>query len=125
MIKKDYIQRYLDELSKVLAVVLKLKQNNEPEKADLQLDEFGENFLSLNLNQLIEKYNENSIEDLITKHQFEITHFKILEELLYHKYLLNTDNLVLKRITLDIMNYLSKTDKDFSFDRMTRINQLT
>jgi hypothetical protein len=124
MIKKDYIQRYLDELSKVLAVVLKLKQNNEPEKADLQLDEFGENFLSLNLNQLIEKYNENSIEDLITKHQFEITHFKILEELLYHKYLLNTDNIALKRITLELMNYIAKIDKDFSFDRMTRINEL-
>lgn len=124
MIRKDFIQRYLDELSKVLAVVLKLKQNNEPEKADLQLDEFGANFLSINLNQFIENYNENSVEELISIHQFEITHFKILEELLYHKYLLNTDNLALKRITLDIMNYLSKTDKDYSFDRMTRINEL-
>jgi hypothetical protein len=124
MIRKDYIQRHIDELSKVLAVVLKLKQNNEPEKADLQLDEFGANFLSVNLNQFIQNYNENSIEGLIIKHQFEITHFKILEELLYHKYLLNTDNLALKRITLDIMNYLSKTDKDFSFDRMNRINEL-
>mgnify|MGYP001056438752 CR=1 FL=1 len=124
MIRKDFIQRYLDELSKVLAVVLKLKQNNEPEKADLQLDEFGENFLSLNLNQLIEKYNETSIDELISIHHFEITHFKILEELLYHKYLVNTDNIALKRITLDLMNYLSKIDKDFSFDRMTRINEL-
>ncbi|MCB9360259.1 MAG: hypothetical protein H6587_01880 [Flavobacteriales bacterium] len=124
MIKKDYIQRCLDELSKVLAVVLKLKQNNEPEKADLQLDEFGANFLSVNLNQFTENYNENSIEELISNHQFELTHFKILEELLYHKYSLNTDNLALKKITLDIMNYLSKTDKDFSFDRMNRINEL-
>jgi hypothetical protein len=125
MIKKDYIQRYLDELSKVLAVVLKLKQNNEPEKADLQLDEFGENFLSLNLNQLIEKYNDSSIEELIKNHNFEITHFKLLEELLYHKYLLNSNNQNLKRITLELMNYLTKIDKDFSFNRMTRINQLT
>lgn len=125
MIKKDYIQRYLDELSKILAVVLKLKQNNEPEKADLQLDEFGENYLGLNLNQLIENYNEYSIKELLANHQFEITHFKILEELLYHKYLLNTENIALKRITLELMNYIANIDKDFSFDRMNRINHLT
>ena len=46
MIRKDYIQRYFDELATILAVVLQLKDNSKPieaeEKtsimADLQLE---------------------------------------------------------------------------------------
>lgn len=125
MIKKDYIQRYLDELSKVLAVVLKLKQNNEPEKAEDQLDEFGASFLNINLDEFIKKYNAQTIDELITNQKFEINHFKVLEELLYHKYLLNTEDFALKTINLTVMNYLTKVDTDFSFERMTRINQLS
>ena len=125
MIRKDFIQRHIDELAKVLAVVLKLKQNNEPESADIKLDEFGLNFLGLNLHQLILMPSENIIELLITQHQFEYTHFRLLEDLLYHKYLLDSTNKQLKTLTLVVLNYLQKTDKDFSFDRMNRIKELT
>ena len=51
MLKKDYIQRYLDELTKMIAVVLQLKQNNEPELADIKIDEFANNFLNISLNK--------------------------------------------------------------------------
>lgn len=125
MLKKDYIQRYLDELTKMIAKVLLLKQNNEPDKVNAELDQFGETYLSINLNQLIEQNSSNIIEDLLEKHNFELTHFKIVEELLYQKYLISPENTQLKNILLKLSTYLSKTDKDFSLERLNRINELS
>lgn len=109
----------------MIAKVLLLQQNNEPEKANFELDQFGETYLKLNLNQLIEQNQTTIINKLIVEQYFEITHFKILEELLYQKYVVTPTNPKLKSLTLAVLNYLSKTDKDFSLDRQTRINQLS
>jgi hypothetical protein len=125
MLKKDYIQRHLDELVKMIAKVLLLQQNNEPEKANFELDQFGETYLKINLNQLIEQNPASIINELIEKQNFEITHFKILEELLYQKYLIAPSNNKLKSLTLTVLNYLSNIDKDFSIARKERIDQLT
>ncbi len=125
MLKKDYIQRHLDELVKMIAKVLLLQQNSEPEKANFELDQFGESYLKLNLNKIIEENPSNIIDELLEKQNFEITHFKILEELLYQKYLITPTNPHLKSLTLKILTYLSNTDKDFSISRKERIKQLT
>ncbi len=124
MIRKDYIQRYFDELAKVLAAVLQLKQNHEPENAEEKLDEFGLNFLNVDINELIENNSDNFISALIEKYQFEMIKIKLIEELLYHKYLLNPSNKTLKNCTLEVLNYLAKNDSDFSWERQNRINQL-
>ncbi|MCB0410229.1 MAG: hypothetical protein KDD29_08415 [Flavobacteriales bacterium] len=124
MIRKDYIQRYFDELAKVLAAVLQLKQRQEPENAEEKLDEFGHNFLNINLNELVENNAHNFLSTLIEKHQFEIVQIKLIEELLYHKYLLNPLNKPLKNCTLEVLNYLAKNDSDFSWERQNRIDQL-
>ena len=125
MIRKDFIQRYLDELTKVIARVLQFKQNNEPEKANYELDEFGKNFLSINLNEIIGIQPGELIKTLITIYQFDLTRFKLLEDLLYHKYLLNTSDKRLKNCTLEVLNYLTANDVDYSFERMNRIDELT
>lgn len=125
MLKKDYIQRYVDELTKMIAIVLQLKQNNEPEKAEQELDEFGNDYLKINLNELIENNNPSIIDELITQHSFELTHFKILEELLYQKYLLAKENEKLKTVTLNISQYVAKNDTDFSLERNNRIKELS
>ena len=124
MLKKDYIQRYVDELTKMIAKVLQLKQNNEPEKAEQELDEFGNDYLKINLNELIENNSPSIIDELITQHSFELTHFKILEELLYQKYLLAKENEKLKTVTLNISQYVAKNDTDFSLERNNRIKEL-
>jgi len=124
MLKKDYIQRYVDELTKMIAKVLQLKQNNEPEKAEQELDEFGNDYLKINLNELIENNSSSIIDELITQHNFELTHFKILEELLYQKYLLAKENEKLKTLTLSISQYVAKSDTDFSLERNSRIKVL-
>lgn len=124
MIRKDYIQRYFDELAKVLVAVLQLKQKQEPENAEEKLDEFGLNFLNVDINELIENNSDNFIPLLLKKYQFEIIQIKLIEELLYHKYLLNPSNKTVKNCTLEVLNYLAKNDSDFSWERQNRINQL-
>lgn len=108
----------------MIAKVLQLKQNNEPEKAEQELDEFGNDYLKINLNELIENNNPSIIDELITQHSFELTHFKILEELLYQKYLLAKENEKLKTVTLNISQYVAKNDTDFSLERNSRIKVL-
>ena len=72
MLKKDYIQRYVDELAKMVAKVLLLKQTNEPEKANEELDEFGTDYLKISLNDLINSDN-TTVTDLSLIHISEPT----------------------------------------------------
>lgn len=123
MIRKDYIQRYIDELSKVLAVVLQLKNDFKPKEANLQLDNFSTDYLGLDLETIISL--DPIIQKLIDQHQFTLIHFKLLEDLLYHKHLLHPENEILKKVTLEVMNFLTKNDTDFSFNRMNRITELS
>ena len=125
MLKKDYIQRYTDELAKMVAKVLLLKQTNQPENANETLDEFGNSFLNINLTELINSDSSTVIENLLTKNQFELTHFKVLEELLYQKYLLAPQNIKLKEITLVILQYIIEKDTDFSIERHNRMKRLS
>lgn len=124
MIKKDYIQRYFDELAKVLAVVLQLKNDLKPLEAEAQVNDFSTSYLGVDLDELFETNTSEIIAHLIDSKGFTLDHFKLLEDLLYHKYLLNSDNEKLKNCTLEILNYLTKIDTDYSFDRMSRIDQL-
>ena len=125
MIRKDYIQRYFDELAKVLAVVLQLKNNLKPHEAESQIDNFTTNYLNIDLDEIIKIDTAQLIDFLIQEKAFTLDHFKLLEDLLYHKYLLNTSNIQLKNCTLEVFNYLVKIDIDFSFNRMNRIEELT
>lgn len=125
MIRKDYIQRYFDELAKVLAVVLQLKNDLKPIEAESKLDEFCADYLAINFQEILSINKNDFITHLIEKKEFTITHFKLLEDLLYYKYLLNPSDKKLKSITLEILNYLTENDTDFSFDRMNRIDELS
>jgi hypothetical protein len=125
MIRKDYIQRYFDELAKVLAAVLHLKDKNKPEEANLQLDSFIKDYLGIEIETILLINTKSLTTTLIDSHQFTITHFKLVEELLYHKYLLNPSNQKLKNSTLEVLNYLAKTDSDYSVERAKRIEELT
>lgn len=111
-------------MAKVLAKVLQLRQNNEPEKANESLDEFGLNFLNIDLNKIIAIPEDQLINHLVENHQFELTHFKLLEDILYHKWQLTPSSSPLKNSTQTVLNYLNKTDTDFSFTRMSRITEL-
>ncbi|MDG1476710.1 MAG: hypothetical protein P8Q14_06165 [Vicingaceae bacterium] len=123
MIRKDYIQRYFDELAKVLAAVLQLKNDLKPTEAEAKLNDFSTDFLGVSFEEILAVDN-NIIEFLIETKAFTLTHFKILEDVLYHKYLINSSDSILKNHTLEVLKYLTENDKDFSIERNKRIEEL-
>jgi hypothetical protein len=125
MIRKDYILRYFDELAKVLALVLKLKKDLKSVEAEAELNDFSTDFLGVNLEELLSTDKDNIIENLISQKKFTITHFKLLEDLFYHKHLINPSDDKLKKLTLEVLKYVSENDTDFSMERMSRIDQLS
>ncbi len=124
MIRKDYIQRYFDELAKVLAAVLQLKNDLKPVEAEAKLNDFSTDFLGISFEEIL-AIETNITEYLTEQKEFTIDHFKLLEDLLYHKYLLYPTDTHLQKITLEILAYLAKNDTDYSFERMKRINELS
>lgn len=125
MIRKDYIQRYFDEMAKMLAKILFFKQNNEPEKAEELLNEFATDFLKINLQDLLKTSENNLIPSLISEHHFDLIQFKLLEELLFQKFLLTPTDISLRNSTLEVINYIIKNDSDFSVERHQRLQELS
>lgn len=124
MIRKDYIQRYFDELAKVLAAVLQLKNDLKPTEAEAKLNDFSTDFLGVNFEELL-AINTDFIEFLIQEKEFTLTHFKILESVLYQKHLLFNADEKLKALTLIVLVYTSENDSDYSLERATRLNELS
>ncbi|MBL1231184.1 MAG: hypothetical protein COA31_000535 [Flavobacteriales bacterium] len=125
MIRKDYIQRYFDEMAKMLAKILFLKQNNEPDKIQETLNDFANDFLEINLKNILETPKDKLIDTLKTKHDFDLTKFKLLEELLFQKFLLTPTDISLRNSTLEVINYIVKNDSDFSVERHQRFQELS
>ena len=123
MIRKDYIQRYFDELAKVLAAVLQLKNDLKPTEAETKLNDFSTDYLGVTFEEIL-AVKENLIPHLIKNKEFTISHFKLLENLLYHKYLINFSDDTLKKITLEVLKYVSENDADYSVERLDRINEI-
>lgn len=125
MIRKDYIQRYFDEMAKMLAKVLFFKKNNEPDKIQEILNDFANDFLEINLKTILESPEEKLIDTLKTEHDFDLTKFKLLEELLFQKFLLTPNDVSLRNSTLEVINYIIKNDSDFSVERHQRLQELS
>jgi hypothetical protein len=124
MIRKDFIQRHFDELAKVLAVVLQLKNEIRPVEADAKINDFANDFLGINFEDIL-AIEGSLIEFLKEQNSFTLNHFKILEDLLYHKQLLQPNDHHLKAITLVVLKYVAATDTDYSLERMNRLQNLS
>ena len=125
MIRKDYIQRYFDELAKVLAAVLQLKNDFKSTEAEVKLNDFSTDYLGIPLAELFSLNLTEVVDYLIKEKKFTLTHFKLLEDILYQQYLLKPTDSHLKQITLTTLRYTSVNDTDYSIERATRIKELS
>lgn len=125
MIRKDYIQRYFDELAKVLAAVLQLKNDFKSTEAEVKLNDFSTDYLGIPLAELLSLNLTEVVDYLIKEKKFTLTHFKLLEDILYQQYLLKPTDSHLKQITLTTLRYTSVNDTDYSIERATRIKELS
>jgi hypothetical protein len=124
MIRKDFIQRHFDELAKVLAAVLQLKNDFKPVEAESKINDFANDFLGIHFEELF-ALEEHLIPHLKEQKAFTLAHFKILEDLLYHKHRLQPNDNPLKAITEKVLNYVALTDTDYSLERMNRLKELS
>ncbi|MBQ20813.1 MAG: hypothetical protein CMD31_08655 [Flavobacteriales bacterium] len=111
-------------MAKMLAKILFLKQNNEPEKIQETLNDFANDFLKINLKNILETPEDKLIDTLKAEHDFDLTKFKLLEELLFQKFLLTPNDVSLRNSTLEVINYIIKNDNDFSVERHQRSQEL-
>ena len=81
--------------------------------------------IAFNLFDEILAIEDNLIQFLIKDKSFTLVHFKLMEDLLYHKYLIKPADKNLKEITLTVLKYVSKNDTNYLFERIDRINELT
>jgi len=125
LIRKDYIQRYFDELAKVLAAVLQLKNDFKSTEAEVKLNDFSTDYLGIPLAELLSLNLTEVVDYLIKEKKFTLTHFKLLEDILYQQYLLKPTDSHLKQITLTTLRYTSVNDTDYSIERATRIKELS
>tara|TARA_B100000809_G_C15129982_1_gene527973 strand:+ start:3386 stop:3766 length:381 start_codon:yes stop_codon:yes gene_type:complete len=125
MIRKDYIQRYFDELAKVLAAVLQLKNDFKPTEAEAKLNDFSTDYLGIPLAELLSLNPAEVIDYLIKEKEFTLTHFKLLEDILYQQYLLKPSENHLKQMTLTTLRHTSVNDTNYSIERATRIKELS
>ena len=125
MIRKDYIQRYFDELAKVLAAVLQLKNDFKSTESEAKLNDFSTDYLGIPLAELLSLTPLEVVDYLIKEKEFTLTHFKLLEDILYQQYLIKQNECNLKKITLTILRYTSVNDTDYSIERAIRIKELS
>lgn len=129
-VEKDYMMRYFNELGIVIAKVLGLKQKGLFDEAcqviDKSLNNFGmesfENYLKISEEDLIIKMKE--------KQKLKTEQFSVLAELMFEKGDIEEKkgNKSLSRALLSraliIYNYLSDTEKIYSFDREEKIRKI-
>jgi hypothetical protein len=53
LIRKDFIQRHFDELAKVLAAVLQLKNDFKPIEAESKINDFANDFLGISFDEIL------------------------------------------------------------------------
>jgi hypothetical protein len=127
--KEDYLLKYLEKLSRVIAAMFGFRDKGFPEDAIRLADETYKELLSLNVEQLeimpVEKFV-----DIIRQAGYTTTYLEALAKLMFETadsfQQLGNDNpakgFYLK--TLNLYYLLSEKDKTFSFEREMIISEL-
>jgi len=129
--KEDYLLKYLEKLSRVIAAMLGFRDKGFPEDALRLADETFNELLNLRIDELlimpIDKFVEN-----IEKAGFTSTYLEALAKLLYEtaNSYQSKNEIELAHVfyakTLQIYYLLNEKDKTFSFERemiITELNQ--
>ncbi|MEI6556565.1 MAG: hypothetical protein WCL70_13325 [Paludibacter sp.] len=126
MPKEDYLLKYLEKLSRVIAAMLGFRDKGFPEDALRLADETYRELLGLNLDELevmpIERFQE-----LIKKGGYSSSYLEILAQLAYETAKSGEKTGKSKefhRKALEIYRLLNEKDKTFSFEREMIISEL-
>jgi hypothetical protein len=127
--KEDYLLKYLEKLSRVIAAMLGLRDKGFPEDALRLADETYKELLGFDVEELAIMPVEKFVE-LIHKHGYTSSHLEIMARLAHETAnALNTrtdsenSNSFYEK-TLQLYYLLNEKDKTFSFEREMIIDEL-
>lgn len=129
MPKEDYLLKYLEKLSRVIAAMLGLREKGFPEDALRLADETYKEMLGFDVEELAIMPVEKFVE-LVRKHGYTSSHLEIMARLAHE-----TANAMNTRTdrensnsfyekTLQLYYLLNEKDKTFSFEREMIIDEL-
>lgn len=83
MYKKDYIQRQFEEFGKVLAQLLMLRRNSDPEKFQRELEEAVLKYSGSEISAIQRMNREEFSEQILASEQISLVQKKMLARLLF------------------------------------------
>jgi len=129
MPKEDYLLKYLEKLSRVIAAMLGFREKGFPEDSLRLADETFKELLDINIDELAIMPVEKFIET-IRKQGYSSTHLEIMAQLahetaksLFAQGKEDNANLLYTK-TLQLYYLLNEKDKTFSFEREQIISEL-
>ena len=129
MPKEDYLLKYLEKLSRVIAAMLGLRDKGFPEDALRLADETYKEMLGFDVEELAIMPVEKFVE-LVCKHGYTSSHLEIMARLAHetaNAMNTRTDNensTGFYEKTLQLYYLLNEKDKTFSFEREMIIDEL-
>src|SRR5665647_2513320 len=129
MPKEDYLLRYLEKLSRIIATMLSMRDKGFPEDGSQIADETFKEMLDLNIDELANMPIERFIE-VIGKHAYNNSYLEIITQLTHetgksfmaHGQSDNANLFYSKALQLYYL--LNEKDKTFSFERELIIGEL-
>lgn len=127
MIQKDYILRLIEEAAKVLAVAFRLKNDADFDAAKKIIDDAYSKLLKVDKSDVLYVANDELIFVLTDNLQFDLKKIEILANFFAEDASLE-NNVLIKRNLIEksllMIEYISKQDKIFSFERIAKLEKL-
>ncbi len=129
MPKEDYLLKYLEKLSRVIAAMFGFRDKGYPEEAIRLADETYKELLDFNIDELAIMSIDEFVE-MVQKKRYSSTYLEALAKLAHET--ANSfqllDNKIFARVyftkALHLYYLLNEKDKTFSFERETMISEL-
>jgi hypothetical protein len=127
--KEDYLLKYLEKLSRVIAAMFGFRDKGYPEEAIRLADETYKELLDFNIDELAIMSIDEFVE-MVQKKRYSSTYLEALAKLAHET--ANSfqllDNKIFARVyftkALHLYYLLNEKDKTFSFERETMISEL-
>lgn len=129
MIRKDFIMRQLEELAKILGLLLKLKTEQKTEEAINLIKEAYSGLLKLDDSFVDENTTSDVFLKQIVEKGLEGDALLAFAELLYEDGILRYENqeenaFIRLHKALILFDYLNRTSLTFSFDRSVKVERI-
>jgi hypothetical protein len=129
MPQEDYLLKYIEKLSRVIAAMLGFMEKGFPEESLRLADEVYTELLAVDLQDL-EEMTEAEFEQLLYKHNLNLSYLEYFAEILlqtakaYEGKREAAKAKLFYRKSLQTLLFLTEKDKTFSIERQNRINEL-